>query len=418
MKKFLVLWISQAVSLFGSAVVEFALAWYLTIQTGSATVLATAMLVAFLPPIFLGPLIGPLVDRWNRKLIMISADLFIMLMTVGLVVLFLTETIQVWHVYLAMVLRAVGQSFHFPAMQAAIPMIVPEKDLSRAAGLTQMLQGVITIAGPPMGAFLLGILSMQWVLSVDIITAIIAVGCLTLILIPQPARAVSAARTSVVSEMMEGFRYIWNWRGLTMLIGLSAIVMFFLMPAFTLLPILVTTHLKGEVLRLGWLNSAFGFGMIAGGLLLGAWGGFKRRIVTGLVGVLVAGAATIGLGFTSMSLFLLGVTCCFLVGMGLSFGNGPIMAALQSLVAKDMQGRVFSLMGSVSSIMTPLGLALAGPLTDAIGISTMFYVAGAATVIVSLGAFFIPSLMNLEKTPESAQQALPVPPCPPSASSQ
>jgi DHA3 family macrolide efflux protein-like MFS transporter len=274
-----------------------------------------------------------------------------------------------------MVLRAVGQSFHFPAMQAAIPMIVPEKDLSRAAGLTQMLQGVITIAGPPMGAFLLGILSMQWVLAVDIITALIAVGCLLLILIPQPARAVSAARTSVVSEMMEGFRYIWNWRGLTMLIGLSAIVMFFLMPAFTLLPILVTTHLEGEVLKLGWLNSAFGLGMIVGGLLLGAWGGFKRRIVTGLVGILIAGAATLGLGFTSVSLFLLGLTCCFLVGMGLSFGNGPIMAALQSLVAKDMQGRVFSLMGSISSIMTPLGLALASPLTDAIGISTMFYVA-------------------------------------------
>jgi MFS transporter, DHA3 family, macrolide efflux protein len=402
MKKFLVLWISQAISLFGSAVVEFALAWYLTIETGSATVLATAMLVAFLPQIILGPFIGPLVDRWNRKLIMISADLFIMLVTIGLVLLFLTHSIQVWQVYLAMVLRSVGQAFHFPSMQSAIPMIVPEKDLARAAGLTQMLQGFITIAGPPAGAFLMGVLPMQWVLAVDIVTAVIAVGFLLPIAIPQPVRAISAAGVSVLrsilGDMAEGFRYIWNWRGLTILVVLSALLNLFLMPAFTLLPILVKTHLGGEVLRLGWLNSVFGVGMIAGGLILGAWGGFKRRVITGLLGVIIAGGATAGLGTTSGSLFFLGVSCSCLIGMGLSFGNGPIMAVLQSLVAREMQGRIFSLLGSLSGIMTPLGLAIAGPVADGIGIRMLFYISGIAIVIVAAASFFIPALMNLEKT--------------------
>ena len=378
--------------------VEFALAWYLTLKTGSATVLATAMLIAFLPPIVLGPVIGPYIDRWNRKRIMILADLAIALMTVGLVVLFYLDAVQVWHIYLALIVRSAGQSIHFPAMQAAIPMIVPEKQLSRAAGLTQMLQGIISIAGPPAGALLLGLFPMEVVLEVDIVTAIIAVGCLLPIFIPQPVRSVSTAKNNVAAEIIAGFRYIWAWRGLRVLMVLSGIIGFFLMPAFTLLPILVSRFLGGEVLRLGWLESAFGIGMIAGGLALGAWGGFKRKLYTCLAGVILAGLSTIGLGFTSFDLFYLGVASSLLVGLGLTFANGPIMATLQSVVARDMQGRVFSLLGSLSSVITPLGLAMAGPTADAIGIRTLYFIAGSAIVFVGIASFFIPALLDLEKT--------------------
>ncbi|MHB8105097.1 MAG: MFS transporter, partial [Dehalococcoidales bacterium] len=162
------MWISQAFSLIGSAVVEFALAWYLTRETGSSTVLATSLMVALLPSIVLGPLIGPLVDRWDRKKIMIYSDLAITLMTVGLVILFFTKSIQIWHIYVAMVGRAIGQAFQFPAMQATVANIVPEKHLSRAAGLTMTLNGIINIAAPPLGAFLMEALPMQGVLAVDI----------------------------------------------------------------------------------------------------------------------------------------------------------------------------------------------------------------------------------------------------------
>jgi len=328
---------------------------------------------------------------------MIVADLFIALVTIGLVVLFFFNAIEVWHIYLAMVLRAIGQSFHFPAMQAAIPMIVPEKDLSRAAGLNQMLQGVVTIAGPPAGALFLGILSMQGVLAIDIITALIAVSCILPIMIPQPAPAKPITNTSVINEMIDGFRYIWRWNGLKILIALSAVITFFLIPAFTLLPILVTSYLEGDVLKLGWLNSAFGVGMIAGGLVLGSWRIFKRRIVTCLIGVIIAGTFTICLGITTVGLFFLGVTSSFLVGAGISIANAPIIAALNSIVAKDMQGRVFSLFGSISSVMTPLGLVIAGPVADTVGIRILFYVAGAAVVLVAFAGFFIRPLMDLEK---------------------
>ena len=383
------------ISLLGSALVEFALAWYLTIKTGSATILATAVMVALLPQVILGPFIGPLIDRWNRKRIMIGADLAIALITVGLVLLFYLDTIQVWHIYVAMIARAIGQSFHFPAMQATIPLIVPAKHLVRISGLTQMFQGIINIAAPPAGALLMSILPMQQILSIDIITATLAIGFLAVVTIPKTIRSAETVATTVIKEMIQGFRYIWGWKGLRILMILSALLNLFLIPPFTLLPILVTTHLGGDVLKLGWLESAFGIGVIVGGLILGAWGGFKKSMVTVLLGVAVSGAAAIAIGFTSLDLFMLAVAACFIIGTGLTFANAPIIAIMQKTISNNMQGRVFSLVGAIGAAATPLGLIIAGPLADSFGISLIYFVAGAATLLLCVFAAFIPSVMNL-----------------------
>ncbi len=396
MKKFMVIWTSQAFSLFGSAVVEFALAWYLTIKTGSATILATSMLVAILPPVVLGPFIGPYIDRWNRKRIMILADASISLLTLVLAVLFWFNVIQIWHIYVAMAGRAIGQSFHYPASAAAVTMIVQEKNLTRAAGLNQIIQGIISIAGPPAGAFLFGILPIQGVLAVDIVTAVIAILCLLPVAIPNPKPVADKPSTSIIFEMMDGFRYIWKWKGLTGLIGLSAIISVFIAPAIALLPIMVNQALGGDVLKLGWLEAAFGVGIIVGGLLLGVWPGFKKRIITCLTGVILCGLAAVTMGLTSRGWFPVGLASSFVVGFGMSFANGPITAILQATVEKNMQGRIFSLMGSVSSAIVPIGLIIAGPTSDAIGIGPLFYFCGIAIMMTGIIFFFVPALMSFE----------------------
>jgi DHA3 family macrolide efflux protein-like MFS transporter len=383
--------------MFGSAVVGFALAWYLTRETGSATVLATAMMVAMLPQIILGPFIGPFIDRWNRKKIMIFADLAVALLTVLLVVLFYTRTIQIWHIYVVMVGRAIGGTFQYPAMGASIPMIVPEKDLTRANGLFMTLQGLINIVGPPTGAFLMEALPMQGVLSVDIITAVIAVTCLLPLAIPQPPRTTLSVKANVIGDMVQGFRYLWSWRGLMILAVLFSLINFFGGPVSSMMPIFVVRHLGAEVLRLGWLETAFGVGMIAGGLILSAWGGFKRRIITCFLGLIIAGSAIIILGSTTPELFLMGVAMMFLTGLGIVFCNAPIGAIIQSVVAKDMQGRFGALLGSITGAMTPLGLAIAGPVADVVGIRPIFYFAGAAILVLILAGFFSRDLMNIEK---------------------
>jgi MFS transporter, DHA3 family, macrolide efflux protein len=380
-------------------VVEFALAWYLTKETGSATILSTAVMVALIPQILLGPLIGPLIDRWNRKTIMIFADMSVTLVTVVLVVLFLTKTIEIWHIYVAMFLRAIGQSFQFPAMMAAVATIVPEQHLSRANGLNQMLQGVIGIAAPPLGAFLMEILPMQGVLAVDIGTAIIGIGCLLFISIPQPVRTTLGVKLNIIGDMVQGFRYLWTGKGLRHLMGLIALTGFFSTPAFVLIPLLVKNHLAGDVLKLGWINSTFGVGMILGGVLLGIWGGLKKRILTCLLGIFIVGFTMVGLGFTSERLFYFSLSVALLSGIGLAIANAPFMAIINSIVAKDMQGRIFSVIGSISAVMTPLGLAFAGPLADAIGIRWIFFIGGGGFIIIVPLSLLSRSLMNIESHP-------------------
>jgi MFS transporter, DHA3 family, macrolide efflux protein len=396
LKKFFVLWSSQAFSIFGSSVVGFALAWYLTKETGSATVLAMAMMVSIIPGVVLGPFIGPFIDRWNRKKIMIFGDLATMLLTLVLIVLFYTKTTQIWHIYVVLAGRAISGSFQGPALSASIPMIVPEKHLVRASGLNMTLGGIINIIGPPAGAFLMEALSMQWVLSVDIITAMIAVSCLLPLRIPQPPHTTLTTKFNVIGDMVQGFRYLASWKGLLFMIILCSMMNFFVAPVNSLRPLFVTNYLGGDVLKLGWLGTAFGVGVIAGGLILGAWGGFKRRIFTCLIGLMIWGISITAFGFITESLFFMGLALMLIAGFSLAMNNASVGAILQATVARDMQGRVFTLVGSVAGAMMPLGLVIAGPLAGAIGIRTIWYISGISILVLAIAGFFSHELMSIE----------------------
>ena len=223
--RFFTVWGGQAFSIFGSALVQFALVWHLTRETGSATVLAIATLFAMLPQIILGPFAGALDDRWNRRVIMMVADGGIAIATVLLIYLFATDQVQVWHIYLIMMIRSLGHAFHFPAMQASTSLMVPEKHLTRIAGANQTLNGAINIIAPPTGALLLEVLPMQGVLSIDIVTASIAILPLGFISIPQPSRTEETGeelpKSGFMQDVREGLRYVASWPGL-----LAILIMF------------------------------------------------------------------------------------------------------------------------------------------------------------------------------------------------
>jgi DHA3 family macrolide efflux protein-like MFS transporter len=356
-------------------------------------------MAALIPGIVLGPFVGPLIDRWNRKKIMIFSDLTISLLTVVLVVLFYTDNLQIWHIYAVMIGRAIGETFQYPALGASIPMIVSEKDLTRANGLNQMLQYAIKIIAPPAGAFLMEILPMQGVLSVDIVTAVIAIGCLLPLGIPQPPPSTLTAKANYLGDMMQGFHYIWSRRGLVVLMGMVALLVLFAIPGANLMPVLVNEHLGGDVLKLGWLSSAEGIGGIAGGLALGIWGGFKKRMWTAFLGFLIMIPCSIGLGFTSVSIFYTTIASMFFMGVGLAFVNAPLAAIMNSVIVKDMQGRVFSLYGSIVSAVIPLGLVIAGPVADTLGIRSLYWIAAGAWLVILPMAMLSKSLMNLESQP-------------------
>ena len=184
--RFSTIWAGQAVSLFGSMLVQFALVWWLTAQTGSATVLAVATLVALLPTVLIGPIAGAFVDRHSRRWMMVIADSLVALVTLWLVILNALGWMQVGHVFAAMFLRAAAGTFQWPAMQASTSLMVPKKHLARVGGLNQTLYGLLGIVAPPTGALLVMALPMQWVLAIDLITAALAVLPLLVIGVPQP----------------------------------------------------------------------------------------------------------------------------------------------------------------------------------------------------------------------------------------
>ena len=402
---FFTLWSGQAMSLLGSQLVQFALVWWLTQTTGSATVLALATLVALLPQVFIGPLVGVLVDRWSRRRVMIIADTLIALVTLMLAVLFWLGVAQIWHVYLLMFIRAVLGGFHWPAMQASTSLMVPKEHLSRVQGLNQVLNGAMNIFAAPLGALLLGLLPMQGVLAIDVVTALIAVLPLLFISIPQPGRSPAAdasqAPASMRRELSEGFRYVWAWPGLMLIMLLATLVNLVLTPTGSLQPILVTRHFGGQAIQLAWMESAWGFGMVAGGLTLGVWGGCRKRIVTSMVGLVALGLAILLVGFVPASAFWLAVGLMLLAGFMNPIVNGPLLAVVQAVVAPEMQGRVFTLIMSFAAAMSPLGLILAGPFADRFGVQVWFVVGGAVTILLGMAAFFVPAIMRIEEQPSS-----------------
>ena len=401
MTSFLVIWGGQVFSLIGSQLVQFALVWYLTATTGSATVLALATLVALLPQIFLSPVAGALVDRWNRRMVMMAADGAIALATIGLAALFAFDAVQVWHIYLLMFIRAAGAAFHWPAMQASTSLMVPEKHLSRVAGLNQALWGMAGILAPPLGAILLDVLPMQGILAIDVGTAVLAIVPLLFIAIPNPQRQedpqARAEKSSVLTDLRQGLRLVWSWQGLAMIIVIATLINLLIVPAISLMPILVTDHFGGAALQLAWMEAAWGTGMVLGGILMGVWGGFKRRMVTALLGLIMMGVGLAAVGFVPPTAFKLALAAMFLGGITNPVVNGSVFAALQASVPADMQGRVFTLLMSGSAAIAPLSLAIAGPLADTFGVQIWFAVGGLLTLSIGIGSAFVPALMNLEE---------------------
>jgi MFS transporter, DHA3 family, macrolide efflux protein len=396
MKKFVVLWASQAASMFGSSIVDFALIWYLTRETGSATILATAWIADLVPAAILGPFIGPLIDRWSRKKIMIFSDLASTLLTLFLIALFLTHTMQIWHVYIVMIGRSITGIFQYTAFSATIPVLVPEKLLTRANSLNITLRGLINIASPAAGAFLMEMLPMEQVVAVDVVTAIIAVLCLLPLTIPQPPRTTLSAKPDIIGDLKQGLRYIGSRRGLCYLFIFVGLVNFFGAPTHALVPLFVKETLGGDVLKLGWLQTATWAGIIAGGLLIGAWGGFKTKIVTSMAGILLQGVLRVAFGLVPATLYPVSVGIWFFQGLGNAIAWAPLHTIIQTAAPKDMQGRAYSVLNSIMYAMMTLSLAVTGPVVEAIGVRLIYVIGGAGITLVTVGAFFSRDMMKLE----------------------
>lgn len=397
MRVFLAIWTGQAISVFGSALVQFALMWYMTVQSGSALVLTLATLVQMLPRTVLGPFVGAWIDRWNRRYVMQIADALTASVTIVLAVLFHLGLVKIWHIYGLLFAAALGQTMHTSAFSASTTLMVPADQLTRIGGLNQVLEGATRILAPPAGALLIETLPIQNILTIDVATAIIAVTSLFFVQVPQPERSTTEEPASTWRDVKSSLEYVWTWRGLAIVTGISTLLNFMLVPAFSLLSLIVFDYFKGSALELGWMEAAFGIGMLAGGALLSTWGGFEKRMNTVIVGTGLLGLMMVVIGTVPATCIFLAIGALFLAGVGLSLGNGVGQALLQVLVVPDMQGRVFATLAALRSLMAPLGLALAGPFTDVFGTQTWMLSAGIGITVMVVVMRFIPEAANIEE---------------------
>ncbi|HLS94846.1 MAG TPA: MFS transporter [Sphingobacterium sp.] len=398
-KKFLVIWVGQFISLMTSSAVNFAIIIWLSIEHGSAEVLAYGAIAGMLPAAVIGPFAGIYIDRWNRKKTMMFADGFVALCTLVMSISFYLGYESLLLIYAMLALRSVGSAFHMPAMQASIPMIAPERELLRIAGVNQMIQSVSAIAGPALGALAITLLSIGNVLLLDIVGAVVAIVSLLFVYIPDPVvpEKAKASFKQAQSDLRLGFRAILDNRGLTWLFTYSSIATFCIMPVAVLFPLLTLQYFGGGKLEMSIIEMVWGIGMLVGGSVLGVFKLTVRKVVMINVMHMVLGVSLSLSGVIPPFAFWLFVGLTAIGGVAATIYNASFMTVLQEEVRPEVMGRVFSLYFSIAIIPTVVGLLGTGWASDLFGVNNIFIVLGAVIALIGILSFFNPYIMALGK---------------------
>lgn len=374
--KFFTIWAGQAVSLITSAILQMAIIFYLTEKTGSAMVLSMASLVGFLPYAVLGPAIGVLVDRYDRKKIMIGADLIIAIAGAVLAIIALYRELPVWMVMVVLFIRSIGTAFHSPALNAVTPLLVPEEQLTKCAGYSQSLQSISYILSPAVAAFLYSVWELNAIIAIDVLGAVIACITVALVRIPKLREQEKSLKPNFMKEMKEGFVVLRQNKGLFALLLIGTLYMFVYMPINALYPLISMDYFNGTPMHVSITEIAYAAGMLAGGLILGLFGNYKKRILLITASIFMMGASLAIAGLLPSGGFVIFVVCCAIMGLSVPFYSGVQTALFQEKIKPEYLGRVFSLTGSIMSLAMPVGLILSGFFADRIGVNHWFLLSG------------------------------------------
>lgn len=391
-RTFSIIWTGQIISILTSSVVGYAIIFWLSIKTGSAQTLAFAAIAALLPQALLGLVTGVYIDRWNRKLIMILSDSFIALSTFILVLLFYFGKVEIWHIYVLAAARSVGSAFHMPAMEASIPLIAPESQLMRVAGINQMIQATSAIGGPAIGALLITVLNMSYVLMFDIIGAIFAAGTLLFVSIPNPKKSADGLTPHVFREVKEGLREIYKDYGLFLLFIFSVIATFFIMPVAVLFPLMTLNHFDGGVWQMSIVEMLWGAGMLSGGALVGLrnFKANKAQIINYMY--LIFGMCFFLSGLLPKTGFVWFVALTAIGGVSTAVYNSSFTSLIQLKINPATLGRVFSTYTSLTLLPSLIGVVGTGFIADKIGLINAFIICGLINILVGLISLTIPSI--------------------------
>ena len=420
LKTFLVIWFGQLVSMVGSSISDFALGIWVYKSSGSVFQFALISLAFVVPKLLVSPFAGVIVDRWNRRKVMIVSDAVHALLMGSVLLILHFGTLQSWHLYIITALAAVASSFQWPAYQALIPQLVPQEKLGRANGLIDLAFGIAQLAAPLGGGLLLVWIDLRGIVLIDLLTFFVALFALLLVRVPDlvtATTATTAALTNWRAEFLEGWAFIRNDRGLLRLMLYIAVTVFLTGFVNVLTPPLVLSFANEAAL--GLILTVGGIGLLSGGLLMSIWGGPRPRIYGLLLFDLLAIAAMLLAGFFTSTWVLAVVAFLFFVGLPIS--RSSAQSIWQSKVPLHLQGRVFVTRDMLAIGATPLAFLAAGPLADYLfqpllqrdgllattaglwfgvgtgrGIALFFFCLGLCFLLTNLCAWWSPTLRKVE----------------------
>lgn len=379
----------QTVSTFGSYLVQYAIMWHLTLTTKSGWVLALAAIFGFLPQAIVSIFAGVWADRVNRKTMVMVADASIALATLGLAFLMLSGVKDLWLIFFVMAVRSVGAGFQMPAISALIPQIVPGDQLIRINGINSSIQSSLGLLAPIAAAAVYSTMSLEAILFIDVVTAIIGITFLIAIPVPSLERISSDEKPSYFADLKDGLNYIFTHDLVRWVMVIFAIVFLLIVAPSNLSPLMLVRNFGSEVWMLTVLEVSFGIGMALGGLAMAVFAAKADRLWTIIVTSIIFGALAIGLGFTTNLYVFFGLF--FLTGLAVPAFSTSAMTLLQETVEPERQGRVFGFVGIVMSVAMPLGMAVFGPLADVVSVELLLIISGAATILIAVVGVLLPS---------------------------
>lgn len=397
-KKNIILFLAgQTISLFGSSLVQYAIMWHITLSTQSGIMMTISILCGFLPTFFLSPFAGVWADRYPRKTLIILADTMIAVATLILAILYLMGYGSIWLLFFMSAIRALGSGVQSPAISALLPQLVPEDQLTKVNGANTGIQSLVTLLSPILSGTLMSMAPLELIFFIDVITAAIAIAILLLwVAVPPHQRAQATENVGYLDDLKEGFRYIQSHAYIKSFFIFCGFFFIFMAPAAFLTPLQVTRTFGEEVWRLTAIEVVFSVGMMGGGVLIASWGGFRNRAHTMAFAYLVVSLCTVGLGLVPiyykgvaalggwLSQFTLYLLFMGIFGIAVPLFNTPATVLLQEKVEPDYLGRIFGVMGMISSSMMPLGMMIFGPLADTFPIEWMLIGTGIALLVQTI----------------------------------
>jgi MFS transporter, DHA3 family, macrolide efflux protein len=363
-QRFIIIWLGQFFSVIGSTMTQFALAIWIWEQTGTVTPMILTTVFFFAPTILVGPVAGALVDRLNRKKLMLASDTLAGFASLTVFLLFSSGHLQVWHLYIVAFLSGTFQSVQVPALMASISTLVPKESYSRAASLMGLSDNVGQILAPALAGLLYAVIHVNGILLIDFLTFVIALLTMVKVAIPQPETSEDgqSGRGSLLNESLFGFRYLFNHSRLLGLFLFMIIVNILVEPWASMLSPLVLARTGGDTVTLAWVQAGGFVGAILGGAAV-----FRMRVKSGfleymLISLGLMGLFTVPIGIKG-TLFAW-IAAHFMFFFLQSFASAYHQTIWQLAVPHDVQGRVFAVRRLTFGLSATLSPYLFGQLAD------------------------------------------------------